>query len=95
MSVPITFSLRPHGVDVDFRPRKLEAPLRHFFRFANHFGYMQQRFRRDATAKQAHATQPWVALHKGDVHAEVRRQKSGGVSARTAAENYKLGIHWK
>src|SRR5258706_13098474 len=55
---------------------------------------MQQRFRRDASAIQAHAPGILFPVDQGDLHSEICRKKRRGITTRPAADycNVQIGI---
>ena len=58
-------------------------------------GHVQQGLRGDAAAQQADAAQPRLEVDQRDLHAQIGGQEGGGVAARSAADDDKLGVHGK
>src|SRR4029077_1709802 len=51
-------------------------------------GVLEERFGGDAAAVQARATQKWIFLDDGDLHAELACADAGDIAARTAADDH-------
>ena len=64
---------------IDIRLTEANAVVGHGGCVLDHFGGMQQRFRRNTADVQAHATEPRVALDQNDVEAEIGRPERGRI----------------
>ena len=65
------------------------------FGLGHALGHVQQGLRGDAAAQQADAAQTRFEVDQGDLHSQISGPEGGGVAARSAADDDKLGVHGK
>jgi hypothetical protein len=68
----------------------IDAPILRLTRFFNELGDVQQRLGRDAPTIQADAAGIDFGIDERNFEAEVGRQKSSGVTTRSAAHNCEM-----
>ena len=78
--------------EIDFRIAEFNAPVFCLVRFFDQLGYMQQRLGRNAAAVQAYPAGIHFRIDEGNFQAKIGREKSGGVTARSAAHNCELQV---
>src|SRR5579871_189705 len=78
---------RTQPPEIDLRRSEFNAPIFRLVRLLNQLRHVQQSFRRNTPAIKAHPTGIQLRIDQCDGHAQISREKSGGISTGTATND--------